>query len=60
MLDFLRRTLRNKKVNIQIKLLENAENEVKFVSNQEKFKKLAQTNPHLETLRRIFHLDIEL
>lgn len=59
MIGSFRKSLNNYYVDIQLKLNENPEKEVKFLSGKDKFAALARKNPNLHTLKNTFNLDIE-
>lgn len=57
LLTHLRNELKNTKITLSIVLSDAQVN--KYLSNPDKFKQWAQENKHLETLRRMFNLDID-
>lgn len=59
MVDYLRKEVRNYLIRIDLKLSENPEEEVKFLTGKDKFAALARKNPNLHTLKNLFNLDIE-
>ncbi len=59
MVDYLRKELKNYLIRIELKLSENPEEEVKFLTGKDKFAALARKNPNLHTLKNLFNLDIE-
>jgi len=59
MVDYLRKEVKNYLIRIELKLSENPEEEVKFLTGKDKFAALARKNPNLHTLKNLFNLDIE-
>lgn len=59
LLSFVRKTLKNYSINVQMTLTKNPEEEVKFLTGKDKFAKMARKNPNLHTLKNTFNLDIE-
>jgi len=59
MVEYLRKEVRNYLIRIDLKLSENPEEEVKFLTGKDKFAALARKNPNLHTLKNLFNLDIE-
>jgi hypothetical protein len=59
MVDYLRKEVRNYLIRIELKLSDNPEEEVKFLTGKDKFAALARKNPNLHTLKNLFNLDIE-
>ena len=59
LITFLREHLKNHFIDIQIELVENPDEEVKFLNGKDKFEALANKNPKLITLKNLFNLDIE-
>jgi hypothetical protein len=57
--DYLRKEVKNYLIRIELKLSENPEEEVKFLTGKDKFAALARKNPNLHTLKNLFNLDIE-
>jgi DNA polymerase-3 subunit gamma/tau len=60
LVSFLRKELKNGQISLHIEVVEDATNNVKFINNNDKFKLWAKENKHLETMRRMFNLDIDL
>ena len=59
MIGQFRKALNNYFIDIQLRLNENPDKEVKFLSGKDKFAALARKNPNLHTLKNTFNLDIE-
>ena len=59
LITFLREKLNNHFIEIQIELSEAPEEEVKFLNGKDKFDALAEKNPKLHVLKKLFNLDIE-
>mgnify|MGYP006430310905 FL=1 len=59
LITFLREKLNNHFIEIQIELSEAPEEEVKFLNGKDKFDALAEKNPKLHALKKLFNLDIE-
>ena len=60
LVSFLRKELKNGQISLHTLIVEDATNNVKFINNNDKFKLWAKDNKHLETMRRMFNLDIDL
>ncbi len=56
---FLRAELKNYDVSVELKLGENQDTEVKYLTGKDKFAAMARKNPNLHSLKTIFNLDIE-
>ena len=56
---FLRNSLKNHNITVQIELIENPVEDVKFLNGKDKFAVMAKNNPELNTLRNLFNLDID-
>jgi DNA polymerase-3 subunit gamma/tau len=59
LVDYLRSSLKNYSIEINIELTSNPDEEVKFLNGKDKFAALARKNPNLHTLKTTFNLDIE-
>lgn len=59
LINFLREKLNNHFIEVQIELSEAPEEEVKFLNGKDKFDALAEKNPKLHVLKKLFNLDIE-
>lgn len=59
LLESLRSELKNYDVQVEIKITETPDEEVKYKSGKEKFAALARKNPNLHILKNTFNLDIE-
>ncbi|GGK30080.1 hypothetical protein GCM10007962_25470 [Yeosuana aromativorans] len=57
LLSFLRKSLNNFDINLSISVNEEMEKQYAYTS-REKFEKLKEKNPHIDTLRKTFDLDI--
>lgn len=55
----LRKELNNESLDIEFKMVENASDANRPLSNAEKYKQMSEENPALELLRRKFNLDIK-
>ena len=58
-IDFLRKNLRNYKIEIELILTNDPSKEIKFLTGKDKFNAMARRNPNLHTLKNLFNLDIE-
>ena len=58
-IEFMRKSLQNFHVDIQISISTEPEKETKFLTGKDKFNALARKNPNLHTLKNLFNLDIE-
>jgi hypothetical protein len=58
-IEFMRKSLQNFHVDIQISMSTEQEKETKFLTGKDKFNALARKNPNLHTLKNLFNLDIE-
>ena len=59
LITFLREKLNNHFIEVQIELAEAPEEEIKFLNGNDKFDALAEKNPKLNVLKKLFNLDIE-
>ena len=59
LINFLREQLKNHFIEIELDLIENPDEEVKFLNGNDKFEALSKKNPKLITLKNLFNLDIE-
>ena len=59
LINFLREQLKNHFIEIELELLDNPDEEVKFLNGSDKFDALSKKNPKLITLKNLFNLDIE-
>jgi hypothetical protein len=59
LINFLREQLKNHFIEIKLELLDNPDEEVKFLNGSDKFDALSKKNPKLITLKNLFNLDIE-
>ncbi len=57
--SFLRNSLRNHNIRVQIVLTESPIKDIKFLNGKDKFEVMAKKNPELNTLKNLFNLDIE-
>lgn len=58
-LDFIRQRLNNSAIIIETRMAEEGEEQAFLYTNKDKFKKLAEKNPHLILLQKRLNLDIE-
>ncbi len=58
-IEFMRKSLQNYHVDIQLSMSNEPEKETKFLTGKDKFSALARKNPNLHTLKNLFNLDIE-
>ena len=58
-IEFMRKSLQNFHVDIQLSMSNEPEKETKFLTGKDKFNALARKNPNLHTLKNLFNLDIE-
>lgn len=58
-IEFMRKSLQNYHVEIQLSMSNEPEKETKFLTGKDKFSALARKNPNLHTLKNLFNLDIE-
>ena len=56
---FLRQKLNNHFIELKLEISDSPEEEVKFLNGKDKFEALANKNPKLITLKKLFNLDIE-
>lgn len=56
---FFRKNLNNYAITISLRITEQKEEEVKYLTGKDKFNALARKNPNLHTLKNLFNLDIE-
>jgi hypothetical protein len=59
LVGYLRAELKNYEVNLELKLSENNDVEVKFLTGKDRFADMAKKNPNLHSFKNIFNLDIE-
>ncbi len=59
LVGYLREELKNYDVNLELKLTENNDVEVKFLTGKDRFADMAKKNPNLHSFKNIFNLDIE-
>lgn len=59
LITFLREQLKNHFIEIELELLDNPDEEVKFLNGNDKFDALSKKNPKLIALKNLFNLDIE-
>lgn len=59
LVSFIRKGLKNYKMNIVLEVTKNQEEEVKFQTGKDRFQALARKNPNLHSLKNTFNLDIE-
>ena len=59
LLNFVRKELKNWAVQLEFKVVEDDKEPSKLYSGMDKFKALSEKNPNLNTLQRMFNLDIE-
>jgi hypothetical protein len=59
LVGFIRASLKNYSIDVQLEITNNPEEEVKFKTGKDKFASLARKNPNLHTLKNTFNLDIE-
>lgn len=55
----MRNSLMNFDITLQVKMTENQEEEVKFLSGKEKFISLSRKYPNLHSLKNTFNLDVD-
>jgi len=58
-LEFIRKEIQNYDLNFSISVSENVEDDVKFLTGNDRFEKLARKNSNLFDLRNRFNLDID-
>jgi hypothetical protein len=58
-IEFMRKSLQNYHIDIQLSMSNEPEKETKFLTGKDKFSALARKNPNLHTLKNLFNLDIE-
>jgi DNA polymerase-3 subunit gamma/tau len=58
-IEFMRKSLQNFHVDIQLSMSNEPEKEKKFLTGKDKFNALDRKNPNLHTLKNLFNLDIE-
>ena len=58
-IDFLRKTLRNEYIEVELSITSEQVEKVKVVTGQDKFNSLAKKNPNLILLKNTFNLDID-
>lgn len=59
LLAYFRKELKNYSFDVTIRITDNPDEEVKFLTGKDKFAALARKNPNLHTLKNTFNLDIE-
>lgn len=59
LITFLRSSLKNFDITLNIQITENAEQETKFLSGKDKFTVLSRKYPNLHSLKTTFNLDID-
>lgn len=59
LVGFLREELKNYDISLELKLTENKDTEVKFLTGKDRFANMAKKNPNLHSFKNIFNLDIE-
>lgn len=59
LISFLRHSLKNYEVTIEIRITENQQEEVKFLTGKDKFAMMSRKFPYLHTLKDTFGLEIE-
>jgi hypothetical protein len=59
LLAYFRKELKNYSFDVTIRITDNTDEEVKFLTGKDKFAALARKNPNLHTLKNTFNLDIE-
>lgn len=59
LIAYFRKELKNYSFEVTLRLSDNPEEEVKFLTGKDKFAVLARKNPNLHTLKNTFNLDIE-
>ena len=59
LVGYLRAELKNYEVNLELKLSENNDVEVKFLTGKDRFADMAKKNPNLHSFKNVFNLDIE-
>jgi hypothetical protein len=56
---YFRKELKNYSFDVSLRITDNPDEEVKFLTGKDKFAALARKNPNLHTLKNTFNLDIE-
>ncbi len=59
LLHFLKTQLHNSNIQLQTRIIETAQEPAKAYTAKDKFKKMAEKNPALETLKKRFDLDLD-
>ena len=59
LINFLREQLKNHFIEIELELIDNPDEEVKYLNGNDKFGALSKKNPKLITLKNLFNLDVE-
>ena len=59
LISFLRNSLKNHNITVQIEQTEHPVEDVKFLNGKDKFEVMAKKNPELNNLKNLFNLDIE-
>lgn len=56
---YFRKELKNYSFDVSLRITDNPDEEIKFLTGKDKFAALARKNPNLHTLKNTFNLDIE-
>jgi hypothetical protein len=56
---YFRKELKNYSFDVSLRITDNPDEDVKFLTGKDKFAALARKNPNLHTLKNTFNLDIE-
>lgn len=59
LIGYMRAELKNYAVTVELKLSDEDQSEVKFLTGKDRFASMAKKNPNLHTFKNIFNLDIE-
>lgn len=59
LITYLRKSLKNYDVFLEVKITSNQEEEVKFLNGKDKYTSLARKYPNLHSLKNTFNLDID-
>lgn len=59
LISFLRRSVKNYDVSVEVKITENQQEEVKFLTGKDKFAMMSRKFPYLHTLKDTFGLEID-
>ena len=57
--SFLRKSLKNYSISVEMRLTEDSMQEVKYLTGKDKFAAMARKNTNLHKLKNLFNLDIE-